>query len=48
MKKPKIFESHPSWFVVNPILYGKIACIHCKQDSICCPALNFFTKEKGN
>ena len=35
-----------SWFVVNPILYGKLACIHCKQGSICCPAIKFFTKEK--
>ncbi|MBA7681635.1 hypothetical protein ES703_89975 [subsurface metagenome] len=37
-----------SWFVINPILYGKIACIHCKQGSICCPALKFFTKKKGS
>lgn len=35
-----------SWFVVNPILYGKLACIHCRQGSICCPALKFFTKKK--
>ena len=35
-----------SWFCVNPIIYGKIACIHCKQGSICCPALEFFTKKK--
>ena len=37
-----------SWFVVNPILYGKLACIHCKQGGICCPALKFFTKGKGS
>jgi hypothetical protein len=38
-----------SWFAVNPILYGKLACIQCKQGSICCPALKFFTKGKeGN
>ena len=37
-----------SWFAINPILYGKLACIHCKQGSICCPALKFFTKEKGS
>jgi small-conductance mechanosensitive channel len=37
-----------SWFVVNPILYGKLACIHCKQGSICCPAFKFFTKEGTN
>lgn len=35
-----------SWFIVNPILYGKLACPHCKQGSICCPALKFFTKKK--
>jgi hypothetical protein len=35
-----------SWFVINPILYGKLACIHCKQGSICCPALNFFIKKE--
>ncbi|MEA2037451.1 MAG: hypothetical protein U9O94_08120 [Nanoarchaeota archaeon] len=35
-----------SWFAVNPILYGKLACLHCKQGSICCPALKFFTKKK--
>ncbi len=37
-----------SWFAVNPILYGKLACPHCKQGSICCPALKFFTKQKGD
>jgi len=38
-----------SWFVINPIYYGKLACAHCKQGSICCPALKFFTKGKeGN
>ena len=36
-----------SWFAVNPFLYGKLACIQCKQGSICCPALKFFTKGKG-
>ena len=35
-----------SWFALNPIIYGKLACIHCKQGSICCPALDFFTKKK--
>ena len=34
-----------TWFVVNPILYGKLACPHCKQGSICCPALKFFDKK---
>ena len=33
-----------SWFIINPILYGKLACIHCKQGSIGCPALKFFSK----
>ncbi len=38
-----------SWFAINPILYGKLACLHCKQGSICCPALKFFTeKQKKN
>lgn len=34
-----------SWFAINPVLYGKLACKHCKQGSICCPALKFFTKK---
>ncbi len=32
-----------SWVCLNQIIYGKLACKHC---SICCPALNFFTKKK--
>jgi hypothetical protein len=36
-----------SWFAINPIMYGKLACAHCKQGSICCPALEFFSKRKG-
>ena len=35
-----------SWFLLNPIIYGKLACPHCRQGSICCPALKFFTKGK--
>ena len=35
-----------NWFIINPILYGQLACKHCKQGSICCPALNFFSKKK--
>jgi hypothetical protein len=35
-----------SWFVMNPIIYGKLACPHCKQGKICCPALKFFSKGK--
>jgi hypothetical protein len=34
-----------SWFALNPIIYGKLACPHCKQGSICCPALKFFSKK---
>lgn len=34
-----------NWFVVNPIIYGKLACPHCKQGTICCPALKFFSKK---
>jgi hypothetical protein len=38
-----------NWFVVNQFLYGKLSCPHCKQGSICCPALKFFSdKEKKN
>ncbi len=36
-----------SWFVVNPIVYGKIACPHCRQGSICCPAMKFFAKKEN-
>ncbi|MBU0628496.1 MAG: threonine/serine exporter family protein [Nanoarchaeota archaeon] len=35
-----------NWFVINPILYGQLSCKHCKQGSICCPALEFFSKGK--
>ena len=35
-----------SWVCLNQINYGKLACIHCKQGSICCPALKFFAKKK--
>jgi len=35
-----------NWFAVNPILYGKLACPHCKQGKKCCPALDFFSKKK--
>jgi len=34
-----------SWFVVNPVIYGKLACPNCKQGKICCPALKFFSKK---
>ncbi|MBW2966345.1 hypothetical protein KY342_04545 [Candidatus Woesearchaeota archaeon] len=35
-----------SWFAINPFIYGKLACPHCKQGTICCPALDFFSKKK--
>jgi hypothetical protein len=30
------------WFVGNPIVYGQLACPHCKQDKICCPVSKYF------
>ena len=33
-----------NWFIINPILYGKLTCAHCKQGKKCCPALKFFDK----
>lgn len=33
-------------FAGNPILYGKVACPHCKQGAKCCPACEFFLKQK--
>jgi hypothetical protein len=36
-----------SWFALNPIIYGRLACIHCKQGSKCCPALDFFSKKEA-
>lgn len=36
-----------SWFALNPLIYGKLACPHCKQGSIACPALDFFAKKKN-
>ena len=35
-----------NWFCINPTLYGKLACPHCKQGAKCCPALDFFSKKK--
>lgn len=31
-------------FVGNPIIYGNIACPHCKQGAKCCPACEYFMK----
>ncbi|MBW2967223.1 hypothetical protein KY362_01925 [Candidatus Woesearchaeota archaeon] len=35
-----------NWFAINPIIYGKLACPHCRQGKKCCPALDFFSKKK--
>ena len=35
-----------TWFIGNPLLYGKLGCLHCKQGRICCPANEFFGKNK--
>lgn len=35
-----------SWLVLNPIIYGRLACPHCRQGKKCCPALEFFGKKK--
>ena len=35
-----------NWFFINPIIYGQLACKHCKQGAKCCPALEFFSKSK--
>lgn len=37
-----------SWVCLNSVIYGKIACPHCKQGTICCQALKFFSKNKKN
>ena len=34
-----------SWSAVNPLVYGKLACPHCKQGKKCCPAMEFFRKK---
>lgn len=36
-----------TWFVANPLMYGKLGCLHCKQGRICCPANDFFGKKKN-
>jgi len=33
------------WVLGNPLVYGKLACPHCKQGRICCPANDFFGKK---
>jgi hypothetical protein len=34
------------WVFGNPIIYGKLACVHCKQGKICCPASEFFSGKR--
>lgn len=31
-------------FIGNPIIYGNLACPHCKQGRTCCPACEYFMK----
>lgn len=35
-----------TWFIWNPLVYGKLACPHCRQGRICCPANAFFGKKR--
>lgn len=35
-----------SWLVLNPLIYGELACPHCKQCSKCPAAQYFIKKEK--
>jgi hypothetical protein len=35
-----------NWFFINPLIYNKLVCLHCKQRRLCCPANNFFSKKK--
>jgi hypothetical protein len=35
-----------NWFFVNPLIYGKLICLHCQQGRLCCPANEFFGKKK--
>ncbi|MBU1026572.1 MAG: hypothetical protein KKA31_02460 [Candidatus Margulisbacteria bacterium] len=32
------------WFLGNPIVFGKLACPHCRQAEICCPVYKMFSK----
>lgn len=34
-----------NWFFINPLIYGKLICLHCQQGRICCPANDFFGKK---
>lgn len=33
-------------FAGNPVIYGRLACPHCNQGSICCPACEYFMKKE--
>ena len=35
-----------NWFFLNPLIYGKLICLHCQQGRLCCPANDFFGKKK--
>lgn len=35
-----------NWFLINPLIFGKLVCLHCKQGRLCCPANDFFGKKK--
>ena len=35
-----------NWFFINPLIYGKLICLHCQQGRLCCPANDFFGKKK--
>lgn len=35
-----------NWFFINPLIYGRLVCLHCKQGRLCCPANDFFGKKK--
>lgn len=34
------------WIFGNPVIYGKLACSHCKQKNICCPVCEHFKPKK--
>ncbi|MBU0758350.1 MAG: hypothetical protein KKF44_09850 [Nanoarchaeota archaeon] len=36
-----------NWIVINPLIFGKLGCPHCKQGKICCPALDFFGQKSN-
>lgn len=42
-----LFVPLANWFLISPLLYGKLVCLHCKQGRLCCPANDFFGKKKS-